>query len=147
MEQRLSLVSLGVDDLVESRAFYEKLGWKASPKHSNESITFFQLGGIVLGLYSRTGLAEEAKLKSDSLDKAQFGGIALAHNGRSKEDVDAILSEAVAAGAKLLKPAEEVFWGGYSGYFQDPDGHAWEVAFNPFLPINEDGSVILPEDL
>ena len=146
MEQRLSLVSLGVEDLAKSRAFYERLGWKASPKHSNENITFFQLGGIVLGLYSRAGLAEEARLSPGPEDKSRFGGIALAHNGRSKEEVDTILADAVKAGATLLKPAEEVFWGGYSGYFQDPDGHAWEVAYNPFLPINDDGSVILPED-
>ena len=142
MEQRLSLVSLGVDDLKVSRAFYEKLGWKASPKNSNDNIVFFQLGGIVLGLYGRKALAEEANLPLGS----GFGGVALAHNGRSKEDVDRILEEAAAAGARILKPAVEVFWGGYSGYFADPDDHVWEVAFNPFLPIAEDGSVTLPED-
>ncbi|RED48613.1 VOC family protein [Aestuariispira insulae] len=142
MEQRLSLVSLGVNDLGRSRAFYEKMGWQASPKNSNDNIVFFQLGGIVLGLYSRAALAEEARLTDDG----GFGGITLAHNGRSKEEVDQVLEEAVAAGATLLKPAEEVFWGGYSGYFADPDGHPWEVAYNPFLPIAEDGSVTLPED-
>ena len=142
MEQRITMVSLGVDDLAASRAFYERLGWKTSAKHSNDNIVFFQLGGIILGLYDRQALAEDARLEVGT----GFGGMALAHNGRTKEEVDKILREAERAGATILKPAEDVFWGGYSGYFQDPNGHVWEVAFNPFLPIAEDGSVILPED-
>lgn len=139
MEQRLSVVSLGVADLAASRTFYERLGWSASPA-SNDQIVFFQLGGIVLGLYGRSALAADANLSPGH----GFGGVALAHNARSKEEVDTLLAEAERAGARILKPAEEVFWGGYSGYFADPDGHPWEVAWNPHFPIREDGSIELP---
>ena len=140
MEQRLSLVSLGVRDMKVSRNFYENLGWVASKGASNDQITFFQLGDIILGLYSLEALAEE----SNQVVGTGFGGISLAHNARSKDEVDTLLIEAVSAGATLLKAAEEVFWGGYSGYFSDPDGNAWEVAWNPFLPISKDGAITLP---
>lgn len=139
MEQRLSLVTLGVRDMAKSRAFYEKLGWVADAKAGNEQVTFFQLGGIILGLYGLEALAEDAHQTVGS----GFGGITLAHNARTKDEVDDLLAEAEAAGARILKPAEEVFWGGYSGYFADPDGHAWEIAWNPFFPIAEDGSIRL----
>ena len=140
MEQRFTMVSLGVEDLARSAAFYEDgLGWKRSAQ-SNDSIVFFDMGGFLIGLYSRTGLAEDANVPADG---SGFPGIALAHNVRSKEEVDAVLAEAARAGAKILKPAQDVFWGGYSGYFADPDGHLWEVAFNPFWTIAEDGSVVL----
>ncbi len=142
MEQRLSLVSLGVADVAAASDFYERLGWRRSEKNSNEAITFFQLGGIILGLYGRQALAEDIGLKSG--DGSGFRGLTLAHNARSKADVDALLSEAEAAGATIAKPAEEVFWGGYSGYFRDPDGHYWEVAWNPFFPIGADGAIALP---
>ena len=141
MEQRISMISLGVSDLTRSRRFYEEgLGWKASSR-SNEQITFFQVGGMVLGLYSKTALAEDAHLANDG---SGFGGIALAYNVRQREEVDSILAEVQAIGAKILKPAEEAHWGGYSGYFADPDGYPWEVAWNPFWELREDGSVMLP---
>ena len=141
MEQRLSLITLGVNDLTRSRQFYEQgLGWVIS-SGSNEQIVFFQVGRIALALYSRAALAADAHLANDGTG---FGGITLAYNVRQREDVDAILTEAQAAGARLLKPAEEVHWGGYSGYFADPDGYPWEVAWNPYWELLEDGSVQLP---
>jgi uncharacterized protein len=143
MEQRLSLVSLGVADVAAATAFYERLGWQRSVANSNESITFFQLGGIILGLYGRQALADDMGLEYS--DRIGFNGISLAFNARSREEVDAVLAEAKAAGANIVKPAEEVFWGGYSGYFADLDGHYWEVAWNPFFPIAEDGAVQLPD--
>lgn len=143
MDQRLSLVTLGVDDLANARAFYGRLGWKASSA-SNDNVVFYQLGGIILGLYGRRALAEEARVP-DSQDRSRFGGIALAYNVREKGEVDTVLAEAVAAGGRLLKAGEDVFWGGYSGYFADPEGHVWEVAWNPFFPIGEDGGISLPD--
>ncbi len=122
-----------------ARAFYEKLGWRAS-EQSNDDVTFFQAGGMILGLYGRAALAEDAKVEDSRLG---FSGVALAYNGRDKAEVDRMLDEAVAAGGTLIKAAEDVFWGGYSGYFADPDGHLWEVAFNPFFPIADDGSISL----
>jgi uncharacterized protein len=136
VEQRFTMVSLGVRDLNRAVKFYENgLGWKRSGD-SNESIIFFKMGGVLLGLYSWDGLAEDAKMAPEGTG---FPGITIAHNARTKEEVDSILDTAKAAGAKILKPAEEVFWGGYSGYFADPDGHLWEVAFNPFWPLDEEG--------
>jgi hypothetical protein len=141
MEQRISVITLGVADLERSRQFYEHgLGWQASSR-SNERITFFQVGGMVLALYARTALAEDAHLANDGTG---FGGITLAYNVRRREDVDIILAEVQAIGARLLKPAEEAHWGGYSGYFADPDGYPWEVAWNPYWELREDGSVQLP---
>jgi catechol 2,3-dioxygenase-like lactoylglutathione lyase family enzyme len=139
MDQRLSLVTLGVTDLDRSARFYEKgLGWKRGNKEPG--VIFFQMPGMIFALWSRSALAEDAKVR-DSGDG--FGGMALAYNARSREEVDAVMAEAAAAGAPILKPAEEVFWGGYSGYFADPDGHVWEVAHNPFWKIGEDGRVSL----
>jgi len=141
MEQRISLITLGVSDLTRSRRFYEQgLGWQVSSS-SNEQIVFFQVGSLALALYSRTALAEDAHLANGG---DGFGGITLAYNVRRREDVDTILAEVQAVGARLLKPAEEVYWGGYSGYFADPDGYPWEVAWNPFWELREDGSVQLP---
>jgi catechol 2,3-dioxygenase-like lactoylglutathione lyase family enzyme len=138
MEQRLSLVTLGVADLAQSLRFYEALGWR---RHGDQAeVAFFQAGGIVIGLWSRESLAEDARVPAGG---AGFGGIALAYNTRAKEDVDAVLAEAEAAGATITKPAEEAFWGGYTGYFADPDGHLWEVAWNPSWTIAENGSVKL----
>lgn len=141
MEQRLSLVTLGVADLARSRAFYEGLGWKRSARQA-EGVAFFQMGGAVLSLFGREDLAEDAGLPAEG---SGFGGVALAYNARSREEVDAVLAEAVAAGARLLKPAQEAFWGGYSGYFADPDAHLWEVAWNPGFPLDENGFLQLPE--
>lgn len=141
MEQRVSLITLGVEDLARSLAFYERLGWKRSMKNA-EGVAFFQAGGMALALYSRADLARDANLPAEG---SGFRGVALAYNTRTKEEVGAALAEAVAAGAKLLKPAQEVFWGGYAGYFADPDGHLWEVAWNPGFAMKEDGSIVLPE--
>lgn len=139
MEPRLSLVTLGVRNVAKSRAFYEALGFKAGSA-SQESVTFLDAGGVVLGLYGRAALAEDATV-SDSVPG--FSGVALAHNARSEADVDAVLAEAVAAGGTLIKAADKVFWGGYSGYFADPDGHLWEVAYNPYFKLDPDGRIEL----
>ena len=138
MEQRLSLVTLGVADLDRARRFYEALGWRRSNDHAE--VVFFQAGGMVLGLWSRDSLAEDARVPAAG---SGFRGIALAYNTRSRAEVDAVLAEAKAAGAQILKPAEDAFWGGYTGYFADPDGHAWEIAWNPDWTLAEDGSVRL----
>jgi predicted lactoylglutathione lyase len=136
----MTVVTLGVSDLKRSRAFYEAWGFKASSS-SNENITFLDAGSLVLGLYSRAALAEDAHVEAKG---SGFGGITLAQNLGSKQAVDETLAAAVKAGAKLLKPAQEVFWGGYSGYVADPDGHPWEVAFNPHWPLSAQGAVQLP---
>jgi uncharacterized protein len=138
MEQRLSLVTLGVADLERSLRFYEALGWKRD--NANPSVVFFQLNGMILALWSRSALAEDAGLAPN---ERGFGGIALAYNARSRDDVDAVLGEAERAGARILKAAKETFWGGYSGYFADPDGHPWEVAFNPGWTLDKIGNVKL----
>lgn len=140
MEQRLSIVTLGVSDLSRSREFYERLGWRRSTA-SSEAIVFFQAGCMALALYPRAELAKDANVAADGTG---FRGITLAYNARSREDVDRVLAEAKAAGAKILKPAQEAFWGGYSGYFSDPDGFLWEVAWNPFFRIAENGAMQLP---
>jgi uncharacterized protein len=138
MEQRISLVTLGVDDLPRARRFYEDgLGWQA--KDAPEGVVFYQLPGIALALFGRDDLAEDAHHVIDG----RFSGITIAINQRSEADVDAVLAQAVAAGATILKPAERVFWGGYSGYFADPDGHVWEVALNPQWTINDDGTLTI----
>lgn len=139
MEPRLSLVTLGVSDVRRSRVFYEALGFKAG-RASEESVTFFPAGGVVLALFGRSALAEDATV-ADS--KPGFSGVALAHNARSEGDVDKALKEAVAAGAKLIKPAGKTFWGGYVGYFADPDGHLWEVAHNPYFRFDAEGRIVL----
>lgn len=141
MEQRVSIVTLGVSDLARSQAFFESLGWKRSVK-GTEGIAFFQTGGMALALYPRDELAKDAGIASDV---GGFGGVTLAYNARSREEVDAVLAEAVAAGATLQKPAQEAFWGGYSGYFADLDGHLWEVAWNPSFSIDSLGNTLLPE--
>ena len=142
MDQRVSLITLGVDDLARSRVFYETLGWKASAQ-SNDDVVFFQAGRSVFGLYGRAALAKDAQVDDTP---AGFRGVALAYNARDRAEVDAVLQEAMDAGAVLIKAAEEVFWGGYSGYFADPDGHLWEVAHNPFWTIENDGSIILDKN-
>lgn len=139
MDQRISMITLGVRDLARARKFYEALGWK-SREAGGGGIVFFQLHGSVMGLYPRHALAEDAMLHDDA-PNAKFGGIALAYNGRDKAEVDRVLEQAKAAGATILKPAQDVFWGGYSGYFADLDGYPWEVAFNPHWPLAADGSL------
>lgn len=139
---RISLITLGVRDLARAKRFYESgLGWKPSSA-SNGDVVFFQLaGGVGLGLFSRTSLAEDAHISEIG---SGFGGMTLAQNLESKAEVDRVMAIAVAAGGTLLKAAEDVFWGGYSGYFADPDGHAWEIAWNPFFPLSADGGITLP---
>jgi predicted lactoylglutathione lyase len=141
MEQRISLITLGVTDLNRSREFYERMGWRRSMAKS-EGIVFFQAGGMALALYPRHELAKDAMVSAEGQG---FSGITLAYNTRSRAEVDSLLMEAAAAGAKIVKPAEEAFWGGYSGYFSDPDGFLWEVAWNPGFAIAEDGSIKIPE--
>ena len=133
------MITLGVADMAKSRAFYEKLGWQADSQ-SNSDVTFFQAGGMIFGLYGRAALAADAGVTDSN---SGFAGITLAYNGRDKAEVDAVLAEAVAAGGTLVKAAEDVFWGGYSGYFADLDGHFWEVAWNPSFPIASDGTITL----
>ena len=142
MEQRLTLVTLGVADLARSRAFYAKLGWRESSA-SQESVAFFQLNGLALGLFGHKDLAEDAHMPNEA--PPTFRGISLAWNGRSRAEVDAVYAEALACGARPVKAPKEVFWGGYSGYFADPDGHLWEVAHNPFFTLTEDGRIELPK--
>lgn len=140
MDARISLITLGVADVARARAFYESLGWKASGA-SQDEVAFFQAGGMALGLFSRAALAEDAHLTDTG---GSFGGITLAQNMASEEAVDQLLEEAKRAGARILKPAQKVFWGGYSGYFADLDGHPWEVAYNPGFRLEADGSLRLP---
>lgn len=144
MEQRLTLVTLGVADLARSTAFYEALGWQRSVRAA-EGVAFFQLGGIALGLYPAADLAADAGIAPPEAGAPPTGGVTLAHNTRSREAVDAVLAEAAAAGGRLVKPAVEAVWGGYSGYFADPDGHLWEVAWNPGFPLDSAGNVTLPD--
>ena len=139
MEQRMSLVTLGVADLRRARHFYENgLGW--TPGFASDDVVFYETGGPIIGLWSRSALAADAQIEDDD---ASFSGIALAHNVRSRADVETVLAEAAAAGAAILKSAEDTPWGGYSGYFADLDGHLWEVAWNPAWRIGENGSVKL----
>jgi predicted lactoylglutathione lyase len=141
MEQRVSIVTLGVADLARSAEFYEGLGWKRSSA-SSEAIVFFQAGGMALALYPRDELAKDANAASDG---SGFRGVTIAYNTRSHDEVNAILAEAERVGARIVKLAAEAFWGGYSGYFADPDGFLWEVAWNPFFAIGKDGALRLPE--
>jgi uncharacterized protein len=138
MEQRVSLVTLGVADLARARAFYEALGWKTGASPADD-VVFFQAGGSVLALWGREQLAEDSAVE----DPGGWGGVTLAYNGRSPEEVDAVIEEARAAGASIVREPAATFWGGYSGVFLDPEGHPWEVAHNPHWTIEEDGSVRL----
>jgi uncharacterized protein len=142
MQQRLTLITLGVRDLKASAAFFERLGWKRSCE-ALDGVRFYQCGSIGLSLYPRAALAADIGIADDG--PHSFSGITIAHNGRSKADVDAILKEAEASGATIVKPAQDVFWGGYSGYFRDLDGHYWEVAWNPDFPLDESGAVSMPD--
>jgi catechol 2,3-dioxygenase-like lactoylglutathione lyase family enzyme len=139
VEQRLSLVTLGVSDLGRARRFYEALGWQ-SGADADDDVVFFRAGGTVLALWGRAELAEDSGVE----DGGGWGGVTLAHNVRSPEEVDAVMAEAERAGATITRAAGPTFWGGYSGAFTDPDGHAWEVAHNPHWNLAADGSVVLP---
>jgi catechol 2,3-dioxygenase-like lactoylglutathione lyase family enzyme len=141
MEQRLSIITLGVADLERSREFYERLGWRRGMKQAG-GIVFFQAGGMALALYPREELARDASVPHASNG---FRGITLAYNTRTRGEVDSVLSEAQAAGGRLVKPAKDAFWGGYSGYFADPHEFLWEVAWNPGFAIAHDGSLKIPD--
>ena len=138
MEQRVSLVTLGVSDLARARAFYEALGWKSGAAPADD-VVFFQAGGMVVALWSRESLAEDSGVE----DNGGWGGITPAYNTRSPEEVDAVIEEARAAGARIAREPAATFWGGYSAVFVDPDGHPWEVAHNPHWTIEADGSTRL----
>lgn len=138
MEQRVSLITLGVNDLNRAKAFYEALGWTTGAA-AEDDIVFFQAGGMIVALWGRDQLAED----SGVADPGGWGGITLAHNVRSPAEVDAVIAEAEEAGATIVRAGAETFWGGYSGVFIDPDGHPWEVAHNPGWVLNEDGTVHL----
>jgi len=141
MRQKLNIITLGVEDFERSLNFYEKgLGWKKSSA-SQENIAFFSLGGVILGIYPRKELAEDITIKPAG---SGFSGITLAYNSKSEKEVDDVLKEVEKLGAIILKPAQKVFWGGYSGYFKDLDGHIFEVAFNPFWEFDEKDNLILP---
>ncbi|NHC47653.1 VOC family protein [Motilibacter aurantiacus] len=140
MEQRLSLVTLGVRDLARAKRFYDALGWRG--QEAQETV-FYQAGGIAVVLWSRAALAADSGLEDAPMPA--FGGIVLAHNVRSRRQVDDILASVEAAGGRVTKPAQETFYGGYAGSFVDPDGHPWEVAHNPGFGLAEDGALVLPD--
>ena len=140
MNQHLHLVTLGVRDYQASKKFYtEILGWKASSASSDDT-TFFQTGGVILSIYQREKLAEDALVDPEGMG---FGGFTLAHNTQSEAEVDEIISDLRSKGVKILKEPQKVFWGGYNSYFADPDGNCWEVAYNPFFPFDENGNLKL----
>lgn len=153
MEQRLSLVTLGVDDLQRSSAFYRELGWDGQLV---QDTVFFQAGGLAVVLWSRAALAADLGVgaadstgttddTADGSDPRAFGGIALAHNVRSREEVDAVITAARAAGAQITREPAETFYDGWAGAFRDPDGHCWEIAHNPGFPLADDGSLTVPD--
>ncbi|HSK53134.1 MAG TPA: VOC family protein [Clostridia bacterium] len=142
MEPRVTLITLGVDDLDRAVRFYrDGLGWKLSSASADGEVAFIQAGGLVLALWSRASLAEDAHLEHD----AGWGAVALAHNLESRAAVDAAVAAWVGAGGRILKQPADTDWGGYSGYVADPDGHPWEIAWNPFWPLGPDGTVTLPD--
>lgn len=139
MRQKFALITLGVRDFQKSLAFYEGLGWKKS-KSSQEEYALFPLGGIVLGLYPLKDLEQDTTLRYQA---SPFAGVTISYNASSEEEVDAVLEEAKQLGATIVKPAQKVFWGGYSGYFKDLDGYLFEVAYNPFWPMDSEGNLVL----
>ena len=140
MEQRLSLITLGVADVSRARAFYEQLGWHGQEV---EETVFFQAGGMAIVLWSRSKLAADVGIADQATDG--FGGIALAQNVRSRDEVDEVVAAARRAGATITRTPADTFYGGYAGYFSDLDGHAWEIAYNPGFTITDDGSLVLPD--
>lgn len=140
MRQKINIITLGVKDYKKSLAFFEKgLGWKKSSA-SQDDIAFFPLGGMAMALYPRDLLEKDATVKFDK----GYAGIILAYNAKNEKEVDEVLDTVKKLGAKIIKPAAKVFWGGYSGYFEDIDGHLWEVAHNPFLEFDEKDNLVLP---
>lgn len=143
MNAKLSMVTLGVDDLSEATKFYESIGFERSQTQSNDNVTFFHSGGVILGLFGRAALAEDA---ATDIGVAGKGAVALAQNLPSERAVDDYMQSVGRAGAKILKAPQKVFWGGYSGYFSDPEGHVWEVAYNPFWSFADNGTIIFPDE-
>ena len=139
VEQRVSIITLGVRDLARSFRFYEDLGWRGQEV---EETAFFQAGGMAVVLWGRDKLAADSGISDD--DGSSFGGVALAHNVRSREEVDDVVHRAALAGAIVTREPSDTFYGGYAGCFRDPDGHVWEVAFNPGFPLDEDGNLTVP---
>ena len=140
MEPRVSLITLGVADLGRSKAFYQELGFIASSLGGGE-VVFLQAGAVALCLFPRESLASDADVSAQG---SGFRSIAIAHNVREKDAVDAVIAEAISAGGEIVRPAHDASWGGRSGYFVDPDGHLWEVAWNPHFPLGPDGAVTIP---
>jgi uncharacterized protein len=138
---RINFVTLGVADIARAREFYEKLGLSASSA-SNGDVAFFDANGVVLAVFGHQSLADDAHVKAGPAPA--FRGVALAWNAASEVETDRIIAHAISCGGILVKKAEKVFWGGYSGYFTDPDGHLWEVAYNPFFPLDGKGHIQLP---
>jgi predicted lactoylglutathione lyase len=138
MKQRIGVITLGVTDLANARAFYERLGWKSGAAPADD-VVFFQAGGTVLALWDRARLAED----SAATDGGGWGGVTLAHNVGSPEEVDQVIEEAREAGGTIGREPAKTFWGGYSGVFIDPAGHPWEVAHNPHWGVSDDGDVTL----
>jgi len=134
------MITLGVADVSRARTFYERLGWRGQEV---EETVFFQAGGMAVVLWARPKLAGDAGIGDHGA--GGFGGLALAHNVRSRAEVDGVLAQAASAGAEITQPARETFYGGYAGYFTDPDGHAWEIAWNPGFALGPDGSITLPD--
>ncbi len=139
--QRVTLITLGVEDLERAGAFYAAWGWAAHPA-SQDGVTFYQMNGAALALFGRADLAADQGRPGAALGT---GAMTLAQNCRDEAETDAVFDAAITAGATRLKQPEKVFWGGYSGYFADPDGHVWEIACNPFWPLSDDGGLILPD--
>ena len=141
MDQRLSLITLGVQDVGPAQAFYEAIGWRLGGGVDDETdhVAFFQAGGIIVALWDRAKLAADSGVE----DEGGWGGVTLAYNVRSPAEVDAVLAEAGEAGATIARSGAETFWGGYSGVFIDPDGHPWEVAHNPGWTVHDDGRTTL----
>jgi catechol 2,3-dioxygenase-like lactoylglutathione lyase family enzyme len=138
MDQRVSLITLGVADLARSRAFYEALGWTTN-SDPDMGVVFFQTGGLIVGLWRRTSLADDSGVE----DGGGWGGVTLAYNVSSPAEADAVIEEARSAGARIAREPAETFWGGYSAVFVDPDGHPWEVAHNPHWTVTDDGRTLL----
>src|SRR4051794_16510525 len=140
MEQRIRLITLGVSDVSRSFDFYKRLGW--SGQEVDETV-FFQTGSIGVVLWHEDKLADDAAVKHVS--GAGFRGVAIAHNVRTTDEVDVIIAAAEAAGASITRPAADTFYGGYAAYFADPDGHVWEIAYNPGFPLGDDGALTIPD--
>lgn len=140
VEQRISLITLGVADLDRARTFYERLGWHGQQV---EETVFFQAGAVAVVLWARDRVAADAGIADRTGDG--FGGVTLAHNVRSRTEVDEVLGQAANAGAEISQAARETFYGGYAGFFTDPDGHVWEIAYNPGFPLGRDGAITIPD--